>query len=77
MYLYHSVPGSRNKPDPQLRPQLRDRSLAHRREPDAAGDNKAFGNLTAQLILAQHDAGTLNRRVLEALLMGVGLEVQS
>jgi hypothetical protein len=39
-----------------------------------AADRAAFEALTAQIVMKQHRDGTLNPGVLEALLLGVGLE---
>src|SRR6187399_1022585 len=39
-----------------------------------ADPNRAFKSLTHALVMAQHRAGTLHPAVLEALLVGVGLE---
>jgi hypothetical protein len=44
------------------------------RRPPIADPARAFQALTHQLVISQHRAGTLAPAVVEALLVGVGLE---
>ena len=45
------------------------------RRPPVTDPVRAFDSLTAQIVMKQHRDGTLNPGVLEALLLGVGLEL--
>jgi hypothetical protein len=73
MSVYHFTPRSRNRLGRQINHEESNGNVIRLRrnpEPDAA---EAFRILTARLVMAQHEAGTLNPAVVEALLAGVEL----
>jgi len=74
MSVYHFTPNGRNRLDRQPSHQeSRDKVIRLRRNsrPD---DGDAFRTFTARLGMSQHEAGTLHPGVLQALLLGVGMQ---
>jgi hypothetical protein len=66
LYRGHS---SRNRPNRQSTT-----NVVFLRRPPVADPVRAFKALTHRLVMEQHRAGTLNPAVVEALLVGVGLD---
>jgi hypothetical protein len=73
MPVYHFTPRSRNRLVRQLNHQVGNGNVVRLRRNPEPDDADAFKSLTARLVIAQHEAGTLNSAVVEALLAGVGL----
>lgn len=73
MPVYHYIPRTRNRLGRQLNHQAGSGNVVRLRHPPPPDSAEAFQALTHKLVMAQHEAGTLNPGVVQALLLGVGL----
>jgi hypothetical protein len=73
MPVYHFTPRTRNRLGRQLSHMASADNVARVRRSPATDSAEAFKTLTARLVMAQHEAGTLHPGVVEALLASVGL----
>jgi hypothetical protein len=73
MPVYHFTPRTRNRLGRQLSHRTSADNVVRLRRTPSLDSAEAFKALTAKMVMAQHQAGTLHPGVVEALLVGVRL----